>query len=435
MTDFGFSAHLTVLQERLAETLQIHNLEGVVISSGVPHSYFADDQEAVYHEVPHFAHWCPQPGPYHFLVVTPGVKPKLIRWSPSDYWEEHFRPTDAYWCASFDIVEVSNRRASWGELPGSGRWAYIGPECAMAQEWGLITDTAAIVSRMDWDRGIKTPYEIHCLREATRLGALGHRAAKAQFEAGASEMEIHLAYLAAAECLDGDLPYGSIVALNEKAAILHYQNKRTAVRNGAVLLLDSGAMYQGYGSDITRTYATAAAPAEFHHLLTGMAALQARSCDRVQAGVSFLELHHQAHLELGALLVEVGLLQDLSPEEAVKRGCTSTFLPHGLGHLLGIQVHDVGGLQKNPQGEPERSPTQYPRLRTVRALREGEVVTVEPGCYFIPVLLERAKQGRESVHLNWRLIDKLRPCGGIRIEDNVHVGAKGHDNLTRAFLP
>lgn len=430
-----FAAHIQTLQQRLETALQAQQLDGLVISAGVPHVHFADDHEAPFQAVPHFSHWCPQPDPYHFLVLQPGKKPQLVRWSPQDYWAEHIRPLDAYWCAAFDIVEVPERRASWQALPTSGRWAYIGPETSMAQEWGLQTDVPLLVSQMDWDRGIKTPYEILCLEEATRLGALGHHAAKTAFDAGASEFEIHLAYLQAAGVNETELPYGAIVALNEKGAVLHYQHKRKDPRNGHVLLLDAGATYQRYGSDITRTHCTPAAPAEFKAILQRMEEIQQHTCQKVRAGVSFVELHHQTHMAIGALLIDSQLLRGCSAEEAVTTGKTTTFLPHGLGHMLGVQTHDVGGLQRNALGEPEKRSTQYPRLRTLRALREGEVVTIEPGFYFIPVLLEKARKEDTTNQYNWPLIDKLRGCGGIRIEDNVQVKAEGHRNLTREYLP
>ncbi len=430
-----FAVHVQILQQRLEAALQSQYLDGVVISAGIPHVYFADDMEAHFHPVPHFAHWCPQPGPHHFLVLQPGKKPKLVRWSPQDYWEEHVRPQDAYWCASFDILEVPDSRTGWQSLPTVGRWAYIGPETAIAQEWGFQVETSLLVSHLDWDRGIKTPYEVLCLEEATSLAAQGHLAAKAAFEAGGSEFEIHIAYLQAVQCRDVDLPYTPIVALNEKGAILHYMYKRTAPRNGQVLLLDAGAPHQGYGSDITRTYCTSAAPAEFQDILRGMEKIQQQTCQKVHAGVSFLELHHETHMAIGALLIETQLLRHCSVEEAVTSGKTTTFLPHGLGHMLGIQVHDVGGLQKNALGEPEKRSVQYPRLRTLRKLREGEIVTIEPGFYFIPMLLEKARAEDTTGQLNWPLIDKLRSCGGIRIEDNVHVMANGHRNLTREYLP
>jgi Xaa-Pro dipeptidase len=105
-----------------------------------------------------------------------------------------------------------------------------------------------------------------------------------------------------------------------------------------------------------------------------------------------------------------------------------------LGHFLGIQVHDVGGHQKEPAGGTNPPPEQYPLLRTTRTLEENQVFTVEPGLYFIEMLLRDFREGDDKDAFDWSLIDRLAPCGGIRIEDNVVVTADGHRNLTREYL-
>jgi Xaa-Pro dipeptidase len=122
----------------------------------------------------------------------------------------------------------------------------------------------------------------------------------------------------------------------------------------------------------------------------------------------------------------------MAPEQAVTRGLSSTFLPHGLGHLLGLQVHDVGGFHPAAGAAPIARPEGHPALRLTRPLVPGMVVTVEPGLYFIDSLLQRLKAGPLASAVNWALVESLAPCGGIRIEDNVLVTPTGHENLTRA---
>lgn len=106
----------------------------------------------------------------------------------------------------------------------------------------------------------------------------------------------------------------------------------------------------------------------------------------------------------------------------VEQGITRAFFPHGIGHFLGIQVHDVAG-------KPTPSPEDAPFLRLTRTLEAGMVVTIEPGLYFIPSLLEPLLNGPEAQYLNRALIDELKSCGGIRIEDNVVVTAAGAPEL------
>ena len=114
----------------------------------------------------------------------------------------------------------------------------------------------------------------------------------------------------------------------------------------------------------------------------------------------------------------------------MEAGVTRAFLPHGLGHLLGLQVHDVAGLIDN-DGVPIPRPEGHPALRLTRVLEPGNVLTVEPGLYFIDTLLEKWRAGPDASMIDWDRVDALRPYGGIRIEDNVLVQDDGCDDLTR----
>jgi Xaa-Pro dipeptidase len=169
-------------------------------------------------------------------------------------------------------------------------------------------------------------------------------------------------------------------------------------------------------------------------LLAGMEKHQRELAAAVAPKVPFGDLHHLSHLKLAALLKEHGIL-DADPEQAVELGLTRPFYPHGLGHHLGIQVHDVAGKLAGPDGSIAPPPARHPTLRTTRVLEPGQVVTIEPGCYFIPMLLQPFREGGESRRFNWKLIDELSPMGGIRIEDDLLVTANGGRNLTREHLP
>ena len=105
-------------------------------------------------------------------------------------------------------------------------------------------------------------------------------------------------------------------------------------------------------------------------------------------------------------------------------------MPHGIGHLLGIQVHDVAGHQQNTKGTVLRPPADSPMLRCTRDLVPNMTFTIEPGLYFIPVILEQERKTDRGKNINWSLIDELTPFGGIRIEDNVRVTETGFENLT-----
>ena len=111
-------------------------------------------------------------------------------------------------------------------------------------------------------------------------------------------------------------------------------------------------------------------------------------------------------------------------------GLTGTFLPHGLGHLLGLQVHDAAGRQISPDGELRAPPDGHPYLRLTRRLEPGFVVTIEPGIYFIASLLAKL-DGKMRARLDWGAVERFLPYGGIRIEDNLVIETSGRRNLTR----
>ena len=154
----------------------------------------------------------------------------------------------------------------------------------------------------------------------------------------------------------------------------------------------------------------------------------------VQPGHSYVDIHLAAHRKIGAVLIEHGVLK-CSIDAAIEKGYTSAFFPHGVGHHLGIQVHDIGGHQKAREGGVLPPPAAHPYLRNTRVMETGQVFTIEPGIYFVQMLLEPFRGNSSAADFNWPLIDALAPLGGIRVEDNVVVTEKGHRNLTREHLP
>src|SRR5699024_5741604 len=212
-------------------------------------------------------------------------------------------------------------------------------------------------------------------------------------------------------------------------AVLHYQFRSPEVpRSMRSFLLDAGADWRGYAADITRTW-TLEEHREFGNLVEAMDAAQRSLADGVRAGVDFVDLHRDAHLAVAAVLEQAGLVR-MPPEEQVETGVSAHFLPHGLGHHIGAQVHDVGGLV-DEHGNALPPPARYPALRLTRKLEPGNVVTIEPGLYFIPTFLEKLRAGDHAAKVDWQAIERLTPFGGIRIEDNVLVSESEPVNFTR----
>jgi Xaa-Pro dipeptidase len=426
-----YAAHLATVRQHSDAALEAAGRDTLAISAGCPLPKFMDDQAFPYAVNPPFKHWLPlTEAPGSWLIYTPGEKPRLLFMQPRDYWHSVPAAPSGYWVDHFDIVPVSDNDALSRELPSAPeRCAIIGQKSDAVGDF-VPDNPHAAIDYLDYQRAWKTPYELELMRAANRAGARAHRAAAAAFRAGESEFGIHMAYLHSAMHLDAELPYHSIVALNTHGAVLHYDAfDREAPAESLTMLIDAGASHVGYAADITRTYANPEA-SEFQALIDAMDANQRELAGAVKDGTDYRQLHLKAHRLAAEVLIEHDFLR-MSADEAVDRHVTNVFFPHGLGHLIGAQVHDVGGFQKSPEGGRIEPPEGHPFLRLTRTLEPGMVVTIEPGLYFIDMLLDELKARPEGKQVNWDKIEAFGKYGGIRIEDDVACTDAEPENLTR----
>jgi len=469
-----FAEHIKTLTGKMAGVMSECGYDVYFAHSGTPVYYHADDQEVPFHTVPHFRHWLPLAGPNHILVISPDKRPEIIRVTPEDFWYEQVKDDAPFWASEFNITDVASADDAWSilnERSINKKVAFVGdrPACERAEANGISKESCnpqILVKKLDELRTVKSDYEVACIEEANRKASGGFIKAYDTFLAGGSELDIHHAFLVGSSQAEVDLPYPAITALDEKSAVLHYQNKRhhlalTApsangaqrgigewsgrpkgprtfanaplceVDNGYVCLLDAGASVNGYASDITRTWASPKCDGRFVAILEALNTLQQELCAMVKPGVHTLELHYEAHKGIASILHDVGGIK-IAGDEAIKAGLTSPFFPHGLGHFLGIQVHDVGG--SNTTEYDNKLAELFPKLRTLRKLEVGNVITIEPGIYFIPMLLRKLKESASSDMVNWDLVSSLTPLGGERIEDDILVTEKGQRNLTRHYF-
>ncbi|MCU0765459.1 MAG: Xaa-Pro dipeptidase [Burkholderiaceae bacterium] len=432
--DSLFAAHVEELRRRADDALHAGGFDGLVAYSGRARYTFLDDRPYPFVVNPHFKHWVPvTDAPDCFVVHVPGARPRLVYFQPADYWHRPPQLPDGAWQRAYEIHvvrEVAAARALLGL--GRGRFAFIGEWQPEFDDWGFAAvNPPAVIACLHYARAAKTPYELACMRQASLLAARGHVAARDAFLGGGSEYDAHMAYCAAAGVREEELPYGNIVAFNEGGAVLHYQHLERG-RGGPrrSFLIDAGAQVRGYASDITRTWS--GGDAGFTDLVSAMDALQQRLCAGIVAGRDYRDVHLAAHREIGALLHSAGIVR-CDVETAVAERVTSVFFPHGIGHLLGLQVHDVAGLAADATGTREiPRPDGHPYLRLTRTLAPGFVVTVEPGIYFIDLLLDEARADGRGRHIDWKAVERFRPFGGIRIEDDVACTDGAPENLTRA---
>ncbi len=432
--------HLNTVKARTDEALAATGFDSVVIGAGTQISHFLDDQHYPFRPNPHIMQWLPlRQHPDSALLYQPGEMPKLLIYQPDDFWHAPPDLPGAPWAQHFDIVttgQLDEIDAVLNQLPGS--IAYLGDPTQWRHEPPETDENPGnLLTHLNYYRPFRTEYEIECIRRATALAIPAHRAAEQAFRTGASEYDIYLAFLAACRCTENELPYPAIVAKNTHGAVLHYQHYDREPGTSDSLLIDAGCSYNGFASDITRTYGCADSGDAhlFLELVAGLDRVQQKLAAQVAPGKPFAQLHAAAHAAIGGLLQETGIVS-ADCADPVGAGITRAFFPHGLGHFLGLQVHEVGGSIADTKGTQIERPKQFPHLRLVRTLEPGQILTIEPGLYFIDTLLRdlRAKPAGQAV--DWEKLSHLKQFGGIRIEDNILVTDNGNENLTRqAFAP
>jgi Xaa-Pro dipeptidase len=433
-----YRAHVAELQQVYAAALAKSGFDGLVIHSGTPRQQNRfDDQHWPLRPTPAFLHWLPLAEPDCALVFAPAAQPSLtlLRTTALDFWEGRAPAESDHYQDSFDLREVERAQDLARALPALDGFAYVGDDIAPAATWGFADQAInpeGLVAELDTARTLKSAYERHCIAEANRRAARGHARVFEAFRTGdCSELELHLLYLQTTEQDDAETPYKNIVALDAHAAVLHHVHygRRAPAGPAHSLLVDAGATCLGYAGDITRTAVkgTGEGADAFGALVDRLEAMQQELCTRARAGLLYEELHDQAHELLAEVLRELDIAR-ASADELVATGVTRRFLPHGLGHSLGLQTHDVGARPTVPRDE-------NPFLRATFRIAPGHVFTIEPGCYFIDSFLDELRAAPEGNAINWPLVDLLRNFGGVRIEDNIAVTDQGSENLTRDNWP
>ena len=434
-TDAGtaglYPAHVAELCARHERALEMAGADWALIPAGELRYQFLDDRSYDFAPNPHFKAWVPLVAhPGSAIVFRRGQRPRLVYLQEADYWHMPAEEPSGYWVDQFDITIVDSTDKLANELPRAREKGIVIGEVDATNYCGIdrINPHVAL-DVLHNARTIKTPYELALMRGAQESAVRGHIAAELAFDKGMSEYDIHVAYCLAARHRESELPYNSIVALNSHAAVLHYQFlDRTAPVERLSFLIDAGASEAGYAADITRTYPAAAG--DFADLVQAMDAMQLDLISLVRAGLDYRVLHLTAHRRIGEVMIRAGLASG-SAEELFDRKVTAAFFPHGLGHFLGLQVHDVGGLTAGDDAKPIDRPEGHEALRLTRNLTADQVLTIEPGIYFIPLLLDKLRDQDAGKLVNWPAVDALIPYGGIRIEDNVRVLDEGSENLTR----
>ncbi|OUS24172.1 Xaa-Pro dipeptidase [Thalassotalea sp. 42_200_T64] len=410
------------------------DLRALAIHAGHAGRIFLDDMYYPFKTNPHFKAWLPiVDTPNCWLIVNGQNRPILAYYQPLDFWHKVSKLSDDYWTRFFDIKLITDADEIAAVLPDNKQGiVYIGAHQDIANDLGFTDiNPESVLNYFHYHRAYKTDYEFVCMREANRLAVLGHEAAKTAFYNQGSEFDIQLAYLQATGHSENEVPYGNIIALNENTATLHYTSlEETKPSKHLSFLIDAGACFHGYAADITRTYSFN--QDEFADLIVAMNEMQLELVQGLKPGTSYVDLHIQNHYLLAAILQRFDLV-NLGAQAMVSKGITGHFFPHGLGHHLGFQVHDMGGFMADDKGTHVNPPSEHPFLRTSRGIEGRQVFTIEPGLYFIKYFLSALAKSENAKYINWDKVDSFRKYGGIRIEDNVIVHQDRLENMTRNF--
>jgi len=297
-------------------------------------------------------------------------------------------------------------------------------------------DLVKLHKEMSELRTIKTPQEIQVLKYAARVSSEAHVECMRKIKAGLREYQMEATFLHYAYYNGGcrHVGYTCICPSGKGGSILHYGHAGAPndgiIRDGDMVLYDMGAEYHCYGADITCSFPVNGKFTEQQRdIYTAVLTAQEAVFSQLRPGVNWTDMHKAAERGFLTVLTERGYLRG-DIDEMMEKRIGALFQPHGLGHMLGIDTHDVGGyLEFNPPRSTERG---LAKLRTTCTVREGMYMTVEPGVYFISALLEPAfNNPEEAKFLNEEKIRPMMNFGGVRLEDDVVITADGFENFTR----
>ncbi|KAJ2876025.1 hypothetical protein FB639_003937, partial [Coemansia asiatica] len=279
-------------------------------------------------------------------------------------------------------------------------------------------------------RVFKDDFELEVMRRANRISGSAHETLMREAQLGMNEAELRGRFVGLVLSQGCNYEaYVSIVARGRNAAILHYIKNNMALDSAEnIVLVDAGGSLQCYVSDITRTWPLGAQfSPECRAIYAIVLEMQKTVIEACAPNKQWMDMHLLANRVAAQRLIELGILKG-SLDDIMEKHVVGFFMPHGIGHLIGIDTHDVGGY---PRGA-ER--VNVPGLRYLRANREmlpRMVFTVEPGLYFVDVILADAKNDPAiAMHIDFDIVAKYRYVGGVRIEDSIVITETGYENLT-----
>jgi Xaa-Pro aminopeptidase len=368
-----------------------------------------------------------------YLYLTDRERPGgVLAFDPHDGWVDFVVPVshaEMLWEGAPDHEQPgtpATELAGWLVQRRGRRIANLGsPLIDVASDAALTADARAALNSV---RRQKDALELARMREAERCTRAGFAVARDHLAPGRREREVEIELEAEFLRSGADtLAFDTIVGSGPNSAVLHFAPSARRMQDGELVLIDAGAEVRGYASDVTRTYPVSGEfsppQAELHALVD--AALQAATA-RCAPGTEFRDVHRAAALVIGEGLRDFGLLRG-DAETLVEQGAVSLFFPHGIGHMVGLGVRDASEILAGRHADAN----VFPGLRVDLPLQSGQVVTIEPGIYYVPALIRLdSTSGRHRQAVDWELAERMLGFGGIRLEQNVLITDDGVDVLT-----
>lgn len=380
------------------------------------------------------------------VLFVPYVSDDSQRWNgdrrPLDYYTKRYVMDETRLTKDIDVVleerGIKRLYILSGQNSDSGisidtNWTDKIPGIKAGKYEINNTDLYPILTEL---RVHKTQREIDYLRMCTMMSSQAHVYVMRHIRPGMTEMQLEAMFKSWTHMFSGNrhMAYNCICGSGPNGSTLHYGHagrpNTRSLMDGDMALLDMGGEYNGYATDLTRSY-----PVNGHFtpdqkaIFNAVRAAQIAVFSAMKPGISWPAMHRLSERVILQHLKKIGILTG-SISDMMNANMGSVFMPHGLGHLIGLYVHDVGGY---PSSAPARSPEPgLCWLRTQRDLEKGMVITVEPGIYFNdPWINSALKKPEQAKFINTKILARFRGTGGVRLEDDVLITEDGIENFTR----
>lgn len=385
-----------------------------------------------------------QPECYSIIEISTGAAhifipdhPKMKRW-----WEKVWEIEDYMRDFEIDSANLLPKMESFIDelkpqtifVTGDGINCYsgVGPRCAEFDWFSKFNvNYGALYPTINEIRVRKVEEEVRLMKESCRISSEAHQFVMRNIKPGMNEVHAQSLFRFSSQFWSYEAypAYEEICATGNNGTVLHYHKNNTDMKDGDMFLIDAGTRYNRYCSDITCTYPVNGKFTQKQKQIYDIVLKANRDViAAIKPGVHWQDLHHISEKIIIQGLVDLGIVRG-EVEELWKKRASYVFYPHGLGHYIGIYVHDLKG---DPRLENDKKPIKRQALRVTRRLEAGMCLTVEPGLYFIEGLLNQAKESLELKDcIDWdKLAEFRKEIQAVRIEDDIHVTETGAEVLT-----